>query len=121
MFKFSGGVISWRSKKQSIVAFFSPEAEYVALSASSREAICLEGIGLELELYKESPILILGENTVPLGMDKESRLTDTSKHISIQYHFIRSIRKGQVIEVQYVTSENNTTDVLTKGLARILN
>ena len=38
-FLFEGGVISWRSKKQSVVAQSSVEAEYIALSFAVREAL----------------------------------------------------------------------------------
>ena len=41
IFQLGGGAISWRSKRQNIVALSSTEAEYVALTLASQEAIWL--------------------------------------------------------------------------------
>lgn len=41
VFKIGNCTISWRSKRQSIVALSSTEAEYVALSHATQEAIWL--------------------------------------------------------------------------------
>lgn len=42
VFKFSNNVISWEAKKQKCVALSSSEAEYMALSEASKEAIFLK-------------------------------------------------------------------------------
>ena len=39
-FKLAGGVISWRSHTQKTVALSSMEAEYMAISDCSKQAIC---------------------------------------------------------------------------------
>lgn len=53
-------------------------------------------------------------------MEREPKLTDASKHIEIHYHYIRTIFEDRAITVKYVPSDDNTSDVLTKRLARIL-
>lgn len=120
VFLLAGGGISWRSKKQTMVALSSAEAEYIALSAAVRESIWLKELGKVLGVYKSGPMLILGDNTTAIGMTKESKITDASKHIAIQYHHIREAVKNGIAVVQYTPSEENTADLLTKGLARVL-
>ena len=44
VFLAAGGAITWRSKKQTVIALSSMEAEYVALSKASREACWLRNL-----------------------------------------------------------------------------
>ena len=48
--------ISWSSKKQATIALSSCEAEIVAGSEASKEAISLAGLASELGLHDGSPI-----------------------------------------------------------------
>ena len=50
VFMFNGGPISYASKKQAVIALSSTEAEYIALSLASREAIWLRLLFAELGL-----------------------------------------------------------------------
>jgi len=44
---------------------------------------------------------------------------DRSKHIEIKYYFIRDkVQKGEVI-LQYISTDEQTTDILTKPLSKI--
>ena len=44
---------------------------------------------------------------------------DKSKHIKIKYHYIRDMVQIRAIKLQYVTMNDQITDVLTKPLARV--
>jgi hypothetical protein len=44
VFLAAGGAITWKSKKQTMIALSSTEAEYVALSEAGREAIWLRNL-----------------------------------------------------------------------------
>ena len=48
IFMFSSASVSWRSKKQTSVALFSPEAGYVALLSAIQKAIWMRQLRLEL-------------------------------------------------------------------------
>lgn len=57
-----------------------------------------------------------GYNQTTLAMAKESRLTDSSKHIAIYYYFIRDkVDRGETL-LEYVASKGNVADILLKGL-----
>ena len=44
---------------------------------------------------------------------------DKSKHIEIEYHYIRDMVQGGAVKLQYVAMDENIVDVLTKPLARV--
>ena len=41
---------------------------------------------------------------------------DKSKHIEIRYHFIRDMVQKGAVELQYISTDDQTADVLTKPL-----
>ena len=44
---------------------------------------------------------------------------DNSKKIEIQYHFIHDMVRKGVIELQYISVDDQIADVLTKPLTRV--
>ena len=44
---------------------------------------------------------------------------DKSKHIEIKYHYIRDIVQRRAMKLQYVATDEQIVDVLTKPLARV--
>jgi hypothetical protein len=82
----SGGAITWGSKKQSLVALSSTEAEYIALSEAARDAKWLEALYDELSYSRKGPILLLGDNNGSLAIANNSQYHKRSKHIDIRYH-----------------------------------
>jgi hypothetical protein len=57
-----GAAITWKSKKQTIIALSSTEAEYIALSEAGREASWLRNLYAELGFTQEHPTRIYGDN-----------------------------------------------------------
>ena len=44
---------------------------------------------------------------------------DKSKHIEINYHYIRDMVQRGAVKLEYVTTEEHIADVLMKQLARV--
>ena len=62
VFLAAGGVITWKSKKQSIIALSTTEAEYVALSEAGREAVWLRNLYKELGFPQGTSTIMKGDN-----------------------------------------------------------
>ena len=62
VFVVNNGAITWRSKKQTMIALSSTEAEYIALSEAGREACWLRNLYEELGYTQKSPNLLKGDN-----------------------------------------------------------
>ncbi|RVW15824.1 Retrovirus-related Pol polyprotein from transposon RE2 [Vitis vinifera] len=68
-----GNLVTWRSKKQSVVARSSAEAEYRALAQGICEGIWIKRVLSELGQTSSSPILMMCDNQASYKHSKEPR------------------------------------------------
>jgi len=52
-------------------------------------------------------------------MSENPVLHDRSKHIEIKYHYIRDMVEKGAMKLQYVATDEQTADVLTKSFPRV--
>ena len=117
IFLLAGGAISWSSKRQAIVALSSTEAEYMAATHASKEALWLKRFIGELGT-NQSPVKILCDNQSALKLMKNPQYHARTKHISVQFHFIRELIEEGEIEFHFVGTNMQCADFLTKGVTR---
>jgi transposase InsO family protein len=113
-----GGAITWASKKQATIALSSTEAEYVALSEASREAMWLRALYEELGFEQIEPTLILGDNDGSIAMAKNPQFHKRAKHIDIRWHWVRERVKEESVIIKDCRDPQQTADILTKALQR---
>ena len=63
--------------------------------------------------------MILCDNQSCIKMTKNPVFHDKSKHIEIRYFYIRDMRQKGAIKLQYVSTDEQVADVLTKPLSRV--
>jgi hypothetical protein len=51
--------------------------------------------------------------------DNQSCIHDRSKHIEIRYHFIRNMVQRGALKLQYISTDEQVADVMTKPLSRV--
>jgi hypothetical protein len=118
--KMNGCAISWKSKKQSIVAQSSAEAEYIASAEGVREALWLRQLLTELSFAPSSGTLMFGDNKTAISMAENMVTQVRSKHIDIKHHFLRDhVQKGD-IDLQWISTEEQEADIFTKALGKNL-
>ena len=116
----SNGALSWKSKRQPTVALSSTEAEYMAVTDASKEAIWLRRLYEEIRpnpQTRPNPQCIFVDNNGAIELAKNQRQNDRSKHIDIKHHFIREAVESKLVELKRVDSKENTADILTKALS----
>ena len=86
-FKLAGGIFSWQSQAQKTIALSSTEAEYMALSDCSRQAVWIQALLRELG-YKIPIVPIFGNNQGSIFIRSNPVQEHRSKHIDIQYHYV---------------------------------
>ena len=89
IFQVAGCTISWRSKRQAIVALSSTEAEYIAMSFTTQEAIWLKRLLESLKVEQPKPTKLFEDNQGAIVLSKKPNNHSRTKHIDLQFHFIR--------------------------------
>ncbi|HSQ51075.1 MAG TPA: DNA N-6-adenine-methyltransferase, partial [Nitrospiraceae bacterium] len=116
----SGTPVCWCSKRQSIVATSTLEAEYIALFEASQEIVFVQRLINELSDHKLTlPTPIYCDNEGAKQIALHPKFHKRTKHIDIKYHKVRERVKLGVIRIESVASSENTADIFTKGLARV--
>jgi len=113
-FHFGCGAISWSSKKQHIIALSSTEAEYISQTHAAKEAIWIRTFVNEIRGANDDPITINCDNQGAIVLAKDNKYHSRMKHIDLRYHFIREAVEDRKILVNYIPTEQNLSDVLTK-------
>jgi hypothetical protein len=116
LFMLNGAAVSWKSQQQHIVALSTTEAEYMALTAATQEAMFLKQLLHQLHQDSGSPITIHEDHQSCIALRQNSIMTGRSKHMDVRYQFCREKVESGDIEVQYCSTENMLADVLTKPL-----
>ena len=111
-----GNLTTWRSKKQSVVARSSAEAEFRALAHGVCEAMWIKRVLEELQVPITAPIRIYCDNKAAISIAHNPVLHDRTKHIEVDKHFIREKIEGGVICIPYIPTDQQVADILTKGL-----
>ena len=114
-FKLAGRIFSWQSRAQKTVALSSTEAEYMALSGCSRQAVWIQALLKELG-YKIPIVLICGDNQGLIFIGSNPVQEQHSKHIDICYHYVRQLIEEKKIELFFVEGAENPADLFTKNL-----
>ncbi|KAI0492822.1 hypothetical protein KFK09_027098 [Dendrobium nobile] len=99
-------LISWSVKKQVTVVKSSPEAEYISLSAATSEVIWLPRLAAELNLPQHTPTTIYCDNTSAIALAKNPVFHAITKHIEIDYHFIREHISSGNITLTHISSKD---------------
>jgi hypothetical protein len=111
-------MISWIKKKQSCVALSTAEEEYVAACAASREAAWFRKLLTGLFDIVMETTYILCDNQSCVKLSENPLFHDNSKHIEIRYNYIRDMVQKGAVRLQYVATNEQVADVLTKSLSR---
>ncbi|KAI5321499.1 hypothetical protein L3X38_030570 [Prunus dulcis] len=108
--------ISWQSKKQGSVSRSSTEAEYRALANASAEVAWIRQILADLHVFlSESPLLFC-DNMSALALSSIPVFHSRIKHLDVDFHFVLERVQRKDFLVQYIPTDDQVADILTKGL-----
>ncbi|GKE17476.1 hypothetical protein Tco_1425053 [Tanacetum coccineum] len=114
-----GGVVDWKSAKQSIFATSSTEAEYIAAYDASKEAVWVRKFISRLGVVPtiEELINMYCDNTGGITIANESGITKGARHFCAKVHYLREVIEFGDIKLEKVHTYDNLADPFTKALA----
>ena len=115
----NSALISWKSKKQNVVALSSCEAEYTALTHAVQEGkflrqILSDMLNIDTQIFD---LFVDNQGAIKLANNPVHR--QRSKHIDIKYHFIRDEVTIGTLQLIYVPTHLNIADMFTKPVSRM--
>ena len=112
-----GNLVTWKSKKQNVVARSSAEAEFRAMAQGVCELLWLKIILEDLKIKWEGPMRLYCDNKSAISTAHNPVQHDRTKHIEVDRHFIKEKLESGLICTPYVTTKGQLADILTKGLS----
>ena len=116
MFNLFGGAVNWLSKKQSVLALSTTEAEYIAATHESKEVVWLQRLCSNMGLV-QGAIRIDYDRQSSIFFAKNPTYHSKTKHIDVQYHFVRDMIEDKKVLLVKVDTLKNTADVFTKSVS----
>ncbi|GKE65336.1 hypothetical protein Tco_1519497 [Tanacetum coccineum] len=107
-------LISWKCKKQTVVANSTTEAEYIAALNCYGQVLWIQNQLLDYGYnFMQTKIHINNESTIYIVKNLVFHLK--TKHIEIRHHFIRDSYKKKLIQMIKIHTNQNVANFLTKA------
>nr|GEW54323.1 putative RNA-directed DNA polymerase [Tanacetum cinerariifolium] len=112
-----GNLVTWRSKKQKVVSLSSAEAEFRGIAQDLAEALWIQNLLSEIRYHSTQTSKNMCDNKAAIQISKNPVQHDRTKHIEVDRHFIKEKLENGIIELPFVRSKDQLTDILTKAVS----
>ena len=109
--------ISWSVKKQYTVSRSSIEVEYRQLAYTVVELSWIRSLFKNLGVWLSTPH-IWCDNISSVSLASNPVFYTRTKHLEVDYHYIRDKVVRKKLEVCYISTTNQVVDIFTKGLSK---
>jgi hypothetical protein len=117
--KLAHAAISWASVNQKTIAHSSTEAEYMALSDTSRQISWIKSLMMEIG-FDIGPVTLCGDNQGSLFLAANPAQDKQTKHIDIRFHYIKEVIENKKILLYFIPTHEQAADLLTKNLPGVV-
>ncbi|XP_068658097.1 uncharacterized mitochondrial protein AtMg00810-like [Aristolochia californica] len=114
-FTFVGrNLVTWRSKKQKVVALSSAEAEFRGMAKGLCELLWLQKLLIEIGFGPNCEMNLFCDNKATIDISLVQH--DWTKHVEVDRHFIKQNLEAKIMQFPFVKSEDQLIDILTKAV-----
>jgi hypothetical protein len=113
---FGSCLISWSAKKQAVVSRSSTEAEYRAMALATVDLYWLRMLLKDLCITLPSPPTLWCDNVGALALATNPVFHARTKHIEIDYRFVREKVVNNDISTRYIATIDQVANIFTKPL-----
>jgi hypothetical protein len=104
-------LVSWSSKKQPTVSRSSTEVEYKAHANGAVKAMRVSSLLAELGVTQQLAPVLWSDNLGVTYFLANAVFLGRTKHIEIDFHFVRERVAEGALEVKFISSNNLLADV----------
>ena len=101
-----GNLVTWRSKKQKVVALSSAEAEFRGVAKGVTEVLWLRKLLTELGFMPMKSCVLYCDNQAAINISENPVQHDRTKHVEVDRHFIKEKLEDEIIRLPHVRSED---------------
>ncbi|CAL2265728.1 unnamed protein product [Prunus armeniaca] len=118
VFVLAGGVVSWKSAKQTVVATSTMEAEFIGCFGAAKHAVWIKNFITKVRIVDSiaGPLKMYCDNEAVVFFSRNNKRTPASELMEIKYLPVKDKVKEQVIDVIHIGIESMVADPLTKPL-----
>jgi transposase InsO family protein len=116
VFQLAGAPVSWSSKRQGEVATSTTHAEYIGQYNAILHLQWLRTFLAETQLYRSPVTNIMADNQSAIALSRNPEFHKRTKHFNVKFHYQRAVLNAGEIGLQYVPTEEQAADGLTKPL-----
>lgn len=115
---YADGPVLSLSKRQSIVALSTAEAEYIAAFDTTREVAWLKLLYNDIIQREYTPLTPCIENMSAISIANSCATTKRSKHMDVRYHYtcMHEEVNNQLFKTAYCPIQHMIADILTEPL-----
>ena len=117
---FAGSVIAYKSKIQRTIALSSTEAEFMAACEAGKTILYLRTILEEMGVEQTEATILFEDNQGALLMANAQQPTRRTRHLDTAAFALQDWVSRDLVCLTYVSTTLNSSDAMTKPLARIL-
>nr|KYP72895.1 Retrovirus-related Pol polyprotein from transposon TNT 1-94 [Cajanus cajan] len=116
VFMMGFGVVSWSSKKQTVVALSTTEAEYIVATLCACQCVWLRRLLEKIRVKEKTGIVVMCDNNSTIQLSKNPVFHGENKHIDVRFHFLRDLVNDGVIKLSHCNSQDQLANIMTKPL-----
>jgi len=112
----ANAAILWKSKRQSIVATSSAEAEYISQAEATREISYMRRLLEHIGSTQSSATILYSDSQAAIAIATQDKNNERRKHIDVKHHFIREAVQSGIIQLKWIPTADQPADLFTKPL-----
>ncbi|XP_055645444.1 uncharacterized protein LOC129781970 [Toxorhynchites rutilus septentrionalis] len=116
VFQIYGATTSWSTRKQRTIALSSTESECSALVDCICESMWICKLFKELNILDKDAVIIFEDNQSAIAIAESEAPSKKLKHTDVKLQFIKECVMERKVTIQYLSSNQQPADMLTKGL-----
>lgn len=108
-------LISWRSKKQTVVSCSSTESEYRALADATSKLLWLRWLLSDIGVPQPFAIILYCDNQSVIQIAHNDVFHERTKHIENDCHFVRHHLVSNTLLLRSISTTEQSADIFSKG------